>query len=451
MRLSLVLRQCAFIAAFIGSPLVTANTSVNISLSPVDWKQAFKPIHHGGDAPQLIANEAELLKAIKPLLGQRNYLVAFNALQQRWPDNPSAALLYIRAQIATQLKKYQQAEDDYQASMTSFGPYLLACQSLAGVQLALNKEKEARDSLVKAISLGGQNASLYGQLAYLNLRNHSAFSAVDAYQRAYTLEPDNKNWQQGLLISLSSSGSAKQASALINELLKANVNDQQLWLHKANAELRSGDEEMALTALEVAIRLGESNVDNIQLASQLHLKSGNIRRAVDLIIRHPATARNYNNMQTPLRWLSSNKRWQQQQRLLSHFIKYQNDFTAKQRSHLYTERARLEAHRGNTKKQQRHLKNALNLNPSNGNALMQLAQIHIDAQRLSHADLLLTRAQALDEYFETALLKRSKIAYLQQHYRQAHTLLGQVLQRNPARRDVVENLQILEQLIHDQA
>ena len=214
-----------------------SHAKVAITLAEPDWEMSFRPLQNSNSTPKLKIDEHALLDQLRPLLNKKSYTKALKLLQNQWPEQASAAMFYIRAQIATQLKQYKNAEQDYLSSIKKHGDYLLARQSLAGLSLSQNHAEKAQQHLAQSIALGGSSAALFGQLGYLNLRFHSAFSSVAAYQRAYALEPQNKHWQQGLLMALSRSGAHLQANSLIDELLEDTPSNSELWLHKANAAM----------------------------------------------------------------------------------------------------------------------------------------------------------------------------------------------------------------------
>lgn len=428
---------------------VFAQSRSKVTLSPPDWSVKLQTLNTGGSAPTLNSEEYILVDALKKDFAAGRYSRAYQFMLENWPDKPSAALLYIRAQTAVQLKKYQAAVSDYKASVKQHGPYLLAAQSLANVAFLQGDEVRARQYLTEAIALGANSDIIYGQLAYLNLRHHSAFSAVSAYQKAYALAPEKSQWQQGLLIALNRAGAHYQARALVDELLESDGSNRQLWLHRANAALGVEDELGALTAMEAALRLGEKGSQNVLLTSKLNLAQGNVARAVALMLSNLSLVRRFPEVSPLLNWLASRNRWEQHQKLLAAALKQQSHYRPDQRSELYVQYARLAMHRNNEAKAEQHLDHALALSPANGQALLLLADMLAQQGNLSRADMLLSRAQALTDYQERALLRRAQLAYQRKHYSAAHDLLQQVLSVNPLRRDLIPNMEVLMHLARE--
>ncbi|MBB6523596.1 tetratricopeptide repeat protein [Pseudoteredinibacter isoporae] len=427
-----------------------ASADVKISLPEPNWAMSFKPLASGGSNPKLKTEEFPIIDAIRPLLDKKQYSRANTQLKEHWPSEPSAALLYVRAQVLTQLKQYSQAEKDYLKSIKLHGDYMLASQSLAGLALSQNQAGKARQYLAQTIALGGASADLFGQLGYLNLREHSAFSSVAAYQRAYALAPENKHWQKGLLMALSQSRSHLQANSLIDELLRDDPNNRELWLHKANAAIAAEQKNRALTAMEMAYRLGEKQKQNLQLLAQLNVQSGNISRAVHIAKQSPSLLKDYGYLGPMLEWLASHGHWNDLATLIQASKAQSKQYRSVDLSHWSLQRAKLAANKGQSKRQASLLQQALKHNPANGDAILDLAQLRIEQGQLSRADILLSRAASMDNSREAAWMKRAQVAYLQKRYKAAQGFLQNILKLDPSRRDLIANMDILQRLIRQQ-
>src|SRR5690606_28380075 len=100
-------------------------------------------------------------------------------------------------------------------------------------------------------------ALIHGQLAYLNLTLYGPFSAISEYQQAMALEPDNIQWQQGLLAALTQAKMYEAAEALLQDLLAKRPTAADLWLNQAALALHQNEFQQALASLEMAILLGD--------------------------------------------------------------------------------------------------------------------------------------------------------------------------------------------------
>src|SRR5690606_2013977 len=152
-------------------------------------------------------------------------------------------------------------------------------------QLYLIQEdyKKARQYFANAVAFGSNDAIIHGQLAYLNLTMHGASSAISEYQQALALEPENPQWQQGLLAAFTQAKMYEAARALLREMLTRHPDKPGLWLNHAALALQTENFEEAVIGLEMAILLGDDDEKNLKTAAQLHLQLHCYDRALVLL------------------------------------------------------------------------------------------------------------------------------------------------------------------------
>jgi len=133
-----------------------------------------------------------------------------------------------------------------------------------------------------------------------------------------------------------------------------------------------------------------------------------------------------------------------------------NKLPAKYRSRFAVYQAKMMLAKETSKKKasyltaRKYLKKALNSDPTNGEALLTLAQVLKETNHNEQSTIYYTRAQALPEFKERALLGRSQLAIDGQQYNEALRLLRQVIKHNPKRTDVLSNIGALENLVRSQ-
>ncbi len=237
---------------------------------------------------------------------------------------------------------------------------------------------------------------------------------------------------------------------MIDELLRDDPDNLELWLHKANAAVSAEQNNRALTAMEMAYRLGEKQKQNLQLLAQLNVQAGNIARAVQIAKQSPSLLKDYNYLGPMLEWLGSHGHWNDLSSLLQASKAQSQHYDPASLSHWNLQRAKLAANKGQSKQQARLLQQALKQNPANGDAILDLAQLRIDQGQLSRADILLSRAEAMSDNREAAWMKRAQVAYLQKRYKAAQEFLQNILRLDPSRRDLIANMDILQRLIRQE-
>ena len=413
---------------------------------------------------KLLPAEQNLALTLRPLLNKKNYAEALKAIEQSaLPDYEpeqlltlSPALLQVKGQIQLSLNKDDNAEKSFLAAIAKLPDFIRAHKSLAVIYIKQQNYQAARKHLVKTITLGEGDAQLYGYLAYINLQLSTPWSAIAGYQQALLLEPENKQWQQGLLYSLITAKDNHAANAMINEMLQKTPNDARLWLQRSRISLDDNTPLEALTSMEMAIRLGNKDPDNLIATAQLHLNHGSVSRAADLMgqlltqwQRKPSNNRgkkreHFEAIESIIGWLVYEKHWVDAKKLLKHSNKYAKNLTQLQRSQLKLHHANIP---GKSKRQVTKLyEAAIALAPTNGRALIALAEHYQQYKNYTQAQLLFVRAATLRDFAERAYVGHAQVYIELKNYLQAATMLRKALKINPSRQDLVQNIHLLDQM-----
>jgi len=417
---------------------------------------------------KLLPAEQSLAVVLRPLLNQNNYKEALNAIdiaqKEDYKPEPlftlSPALLQVQGQIHLSLEQYEQAKKSFLAAIELLPDFIRAHKSIAAIYIKQKDYQTARVHLVKTITLGEGDAQLFGYLGYINLQLSTPWSAISAYEQALLLEPDNEQWQQGLLYSLIAAKNNSAAKAMLNEMLQKNPNDTRLWLQRSRISLDNNTPLDALTSMEMAVRLGNDDGDNLIATAQLHLNYGSVSRAADLLTQLLAqwktqkkfykvkSSEQFNAIESVIAWLVYEKHWSEAKILLEHSEHFYDKLTNLQRSQLKLHTARLP---GKTRKQITKLfEDAIQLAPTNGQTLLALAEHYQQYKDYTQAQLLFVRAATLPLFAERAYIGHAQVHIDLKNYKQAAKLLRNALKLNPARQDLVTNINLLDRMSNSQ-
>ena len=423
---------------------------ITVKLKAPKWEFLLQNQPLGATEAQLAPGESSFARALQPLLAAQDHGAIKRALDKRDMTKDSAALRLLRGQVLLSLKRYQEAERALQAALRVMPNLASAHRSLSMVYMIEKRYKLASKHLTRSIELGVADAQVYGQLAFVNLQEGQAASAVAGYQYALFLEADNEQWRQGLLYALIQSQAFDQAQALVEELLKNNPNKADLWLQRGQLALQQGRPQQAIASLETALQLGVKDADNIATTAQLHIQSGSPRRAVDLLSGHIVTLVKTGKIDTLEQisaWLAFQEEWPQLKRLIRSLNRSKAPLPARYRSRFAVYQAQIALSSHQQKSARKLLKKAINVDPSNGDALLTLATLLRDQNRSERAVMYYTRATALPLFKERALLGRAQLEIDRQNYREALRLLRDITRTNPNRGDLLVNIQSLENLL----
>jgi tetratricopeptide (TPR) repeat protein len=361
------------------------------------------------------------------------------------PDFISASILYVIGHSYFSLERYVPAETAFKLALTALPNHIRAHESLGMLNLRTERYADARVHLTRAAQLGRNTAHVHAALGYLEQKSRHYWAAANAFQKALALEPDNRTALRGLLHALTETREHAKAKVLVEQLLRDEPDDPDLWRYRAQIALAANDRATALASLETALRLGNDSVANRETCVALHIESGNVARAVELLQSSSARGVAFPLVDQALGWLANESQWDDFRELSTSVDR--SALSGVEQSRLLTQRATLAVRDGNRRAATTALQEALALDPSNAEALMALGQIHRAERDYARAELLLRRASDYDAVRENALVARAQVAIDEENFAGAIAHLRNAVILNPARADLRRNIDVLENLV----
>lgn len=453
MNVKLLIRVLIFSVLIL--PTLPAWADITVVLKAPKWEFLLDNQPWAASQAELAAGESSFARAIQPLLAAQDHEAVIEAFGKRNIKTDSAALRLLRGQALLSLNRPKEAEKALQAALQSMPKLALAHRSLSMVYMLEKQYKKARKHLAYSIELVVADAQVYGQLAFVNLQLGQAASALAGYQYALFLNPENKQWQQGLLYALIQSQAFDQAQSLVEELLQDEPDNADLWLQRGQIALKQVRFQQALASMEKALQLGVNDADNIATIAQLHIQSGSPRRAVDLLSGNISTLIAGNKVDVLdqiAAWLVYQESWRQLANLVRSVTKGEVKLSSRYQSRFFVYQAQV-ALAGNKSSgkhlisARKYLRQAIDSDPANGDALLTLATLLRDQNQSERAVLYYIRAEGLSSFKERAFLGRAQLEIDRQNYSEALRLLRLVVQGNPTRSDVLANIKSLENLM----
>tara|TARA_B100000700_G_scaffold330747_1_gene458776 strand:- start:89 stop:1453 length:1365 start_codon:yes stop_codon:yes gene_type:complete len=390
-----------------------------------------------------LPEEFSLAQELRPLLDNGQYDAALNLLNKH--SSLSPALLLVKAQLQSQKKWFDEALNTYDLVLDVMPQLVRAHQGKAIILLLQKRYKLAQAALSKAIRFGLHDTDAYTQLAYINLQINDAWSAIGAFQQALMLDADNLSLRFGLLSALIKTKQTDSAINLIESLLEKEPDNISLWLQRANLAMNTDNTDMALASLETAIRLGDKESSNYLIATQLHLQAGNYARANSLI--NGPVKFNQEQVTGLMPLLAQSAQWQLLDNLLKEYQPQLEQLTGikKSRYHLYL--AQLAKQNGDLAAQRKALTQSLKADPTNGQALMTLANIHRQQQNYTAAEQYYARATAIETVKRNAFLGLAQTFLDQQNYDAALENLVELSKLDPHNKDIMQNIASVKRIL----
>jgi tetratricopeptide (TPR) repeat protein len=399
---------------------------------------------------KISAEEYPLAEQLKLRLQKSEYLLALRLLNE-YEDKKSPALLLVEGQLLMQTEQWQQAELRFKQALLEMPDLLRGHLALAALYHRQEDYHKAQTSLSKAISLGASDANQYALLGYLHMQNNDPHSAVAAYQYALMLNAENDDIRKGLLFALINSHQINAARNLLAGMLTREPENSQLWLQRTNLAMQASDEQLALSSIEAALRLGEQKPSTKILAMQLHLKQKSYSRALVLSIELLNDKQlSFSETDKLLGWLVLENQWAYVQQILNHTSALAATASFSEKSRLLYYKAQLAWTENDLTQAEKTWKQAIHIDAGNGDALLALATLSISQNRYAQAELYYQRAETLEDVKLSAMLGRAQLYIEQLDYMSALTLLQQTLSMYPHRHDLQKNMRILTNLVNSQ-
>ena len=441
----LQLALCSMLLALLFDS-ASANDPVNIVVQEPQFTfSAGQPLILDREA-KLGEHEIDLSLRLRPLLEASNYSKAYEEITA-FGGKPSAARHLLAAQLLSINGDYDAAIRSYQAAIKQMPHLTRAHAGIGTLYLLMQRYEPARQSLSKAVSLGVNDAETFAQLGYLNHKLSNPWSAITAYQQALMLEPDNAQSQQGLLAVLIASGQVSSASALISEMLKKDPASVALWQQRANLALQTQNAERALSSLETSIRLGDDNPQNRLAAALLHMRQENFDRASQLL------KRNIDDSEIDPASLYPLVIWMIRQNAIDHANSLINAIRGsvltvprRQQSLISEMQGRLATAKNDSTRAVAFLSKAIDLDPANGDALVELARLHLSRAEFAQASLMFERAEMIGGHVKSAMLGRAQVAIETRDYAEALRLVRKVQGQFPGSYELDGYIQSLTSL-----
>lgn len=210
-----------------------------------------------------------------------------------------AAPLILRAQVYSQLQRWQDAENDARAALAEEGENAMARRMLALLMLRDGRAQQAEALLQEGLRRQANNLLL--QQTLLGVVNQArgqeaAFAMADQLARASTSDSPARGLRGDLLMALNRPAEAAAAYAAAH----AETPQAYLVLRAANAWRSAGQPERAVPLLEAWLRREPNNLEALDLLGNIELELGRNAQAEQrlnqVVERAPAHAPALNNL-----------------------------------------------------------------------------------------------------------------------------------------------------------
>ena len=361
-------------------------------------------------------------------------------------QNPSAVFAYIAGNIHFQRGDLEEAAQWYEKAIQKFPSFLRAYKNLGMIDVRLGRHEQALKSLTKAVELGENTGLTYGLLgyAYTAIGNHLA--AESGFRRAILLQPNSSDWKLGLTRTLFEQQKFAETVTLCSQLIAENPDNATFWRLQASAYLGFNMPLKAAQNYEYLHMLGKADGESLNKLGDIYVKENMMDMAVDAYI----SALESNSDQPPdlpirnTKLLAMSGATDPAKKLLTKIRDvYSDQLTDKQTIELLRLQARIAVNEGADDEQAKLLKEIVEIDPTDGEALISLGQYYARNEEPETAIFYYERAEGIDGTKAKARIRHAQLLVQQSHYQQAIPLLKSAL-RIEHRDEVADYLKQVE-------
>mgnify|MGYP005989289895 CR=1 FL=1 len=370
--------------------------------------------------PTLSSEERALLVSLQSPLAAGKREQALKLLQDSSLTKKSAPLLFNQANLEFELGKLEEAKSNFEAAIKKFPSFRRAHRNLAFTLVRLDEPETALTHLTRSLSLGDQDPQSLGMLGFLRLQEDQASSALQAYQQAFLLDPENTNWALGVAQSLLRLQRSDEALKIIDEQLTLAPTRIDLHLVKSDILLSLGDESAAASSLAFVHKVGALSLDRRLILGQLMLRRRMIDPATDQLMASFAelVPDQAERAQDAIRTALVVNELELANKLLSQWREKITSPSKAQAERDQMLEARLLIAQGKAEPAKEILVKLSQANPLNGQALILLADLEAKSAP-EKALLLLEQASNIDSHSFDAFVAKSRLLVQLRRYQDA--------------------------------
>ncbi|MCH2388696.1 MAG: tetratricopeptide repeat protein, partial [Opitutales bacterium] len=362
--------------------------------------------------PELQELEISLLEKIGPMVEENPEFAKSMLEGMLGEETPATATFnFILANLYFNGGALEDALAEYDRAIEKFPTFRRAWKNLGMLRTRNADYEGAVKALVRSIELGDTSPDTYGTAAYSHLRVGNLLAAELAYNAAVMLEPNNIEWIEGKAQAMISGKRLREAIPLLEELLKRNSQRGIYRMFLANVYVETEQFLKAAQVFELMHSMGEGDMaTRLQLANIYSLQ-GMYDLSVDTFIaaKRDDLVSLLPQVLTTVRYLLDMNEVGQAKRLFGNLGLLDPLWSSENRTKFLLLESSFAALDGNSGVEESKLMEALENDPTEGEALVRLGSIHAGRGEKAKAMFFFERAYTSEKHEYDALILASKV------------------------------------------
>lgn len=381
--------------------------------------------------PRITEDEAFYLEEASKLMGEDDRAAAIEKLEDADLVDRSPAIRFALANLQFEEGLTEEAAENFAKTLEQFPNFRDAHRNYAVVLVQQEEFDEAKKHLVRAIELGSRDGVTTGLLGYCHLLDKNYQAALQAYRLAQMTAPGERQWKQGEAQALQNLEQPAAAASLYREMLRDTPETTELWMNLADAAIQLDQQDRAVSALEIAHRLGGLDGNSLLTLGHLYLDEDlpgeALARYREALADQPRPS--LDSAIKGLDYLTAHGHWPQAKDFVDIIgIAYPDAESPR----LARATALVEFETGDKAAALARLEELSEKDPTDGQALLLLARFHHREGERERAEMLLDQAALLDEFEADALTQHGKLLVEAGDYEKAAEKLDRAVQIEPS-------------------
>ncbi len=398
--------------------------------------------------PDVTEDERDTMLEVFDLMEEDKMEEAADLLERNRGKAASAVFDFTLANIWFQQEKVKKSANAYSIAVEKYPRFLRAWRNLGIILVRLKKYDRAVKALTRVIELGGGDARTYGLLGYSYASLQNSLCAESAYRMAILLDPDELDWKMGLVQSFFRQERYAEAVAICNRLIEDYPDNADPWMWQANAYIGLNKPLMAAENYEFINQLGKSTYDTLSMLGNIYVNEGLHERAVDCYVwaMEKKPTRKIDAVLRAARVLTANSAYEETERLIENIEKIKGDkLQVDDRQELLKLQARVAVAQGKTGRHVEILKETIEVDPMDGEALLLLGRHYAHTGNPEEAIFYFERAAKIEGFKADALVQHAQLLVKDKKYDKAIPLLEKAQKIEP-RENVKEYLEQIKRI-----
>jgi tetratricopeptide (TPR) repeat protein len=384
--------------------------------------------------PELQELEISLLEKIGPMVEENPEFAKSMLEGMLGEETPATATFnFILANLYFNGGALEDALAEYDRAIEKFPTFRRAWKNLGMLKTRNADYEGAVEALVRCIELGDTSPDTYGTAAYGHLRVGNLMAAELAYNAAVMLEPNNIEWIEGKAQAMISGKRFREAVPLLEELLKRNPQRAIYRTFLANVYVETEQFLKAAQVFELMHSMGEgdmatrlqlANIYSLQGMYDLSVDTFVAAQRADLVSLLPQVL-------TTVRYLLEMEELEQAKRLFANLGPLGPLWSSENRTRYLLLESSFAARAGESQLVEAKLVEALENDPTEGEALVRLGSIHAERGEKAKAMFFFERAYSSENHEYDALILASEVLIGSKRFGESLDLLQRALNKQP--------------------